>query len=485
MCKKNKGDYIMSYKNLIDQIIYNVGGASNVSSVVHCATRLRFVLKDESKFNADELKKLTGVLTALPSGGQYHVVIGNNVSQVYDELVKLYPQTVSNKKAVEKNEEAVSDKKKNPFGIFLDTIVSIMLPMVNIMAASGILKGIVILLSSTGLLSEKSGTYNILYASANVFYYFLPLFVGYSAAKRFKLDETIGIAIGAVFFYPTLVSLLQNTKHVQTLFTGTLIQSNISTYFLGIPVIFNDYSTTIIPTIFAVYFAVKVYNAIKGKLPDIIESFGTPLVTLAISLPISLIIIAPIANVLSTFLANTVMALYNINPTIISALLGGFWILLVSVGLHSAIVPIAIANFFITGYDVIFPMITAHSFVIAGIMFAVALKSKNNEQKSLAWSAGFSAFIPGVIEPALYGFILENKKLLALACIVSGIGGAANGFFGVKLVQLAPGGIFAIPGFIEKTTSGLPTGLVVTVLTIILSTVVGFILTMMFYKKEK
>ncbi|MGT2737150.1 PTS transporter subunit EIIC [Streptococcus orisratti] len=475
----------MKYENLINQIVTNVGGESNVETVVHCATRLRFVLKDESKFNADELKNLTGVLTALPSGGQYHVVIGNHVSDVYNELVSMYPSIVSNDLAQKDQEEKVSDKKKNPLGVFIDTIVSIMLPMVNIMAAAGIIKGFVILFNSLGWLASDSGAYNLLYGVSNVFFYFLPLFVGYSAAKRFKLDETIGIAVGAIFFYPTLVSLLSNTENVKTLFTGTMIQSNVATDFFGIPVIFNDYSTTIIPTILSVYFTAKVYHAFKGKLPVLVESFGTPLLTLLISLPISVIVIGPIANVISSFLANSVMALYNINPTIISALLGGFWILLVSIGLHSAIVPIAITNFFINGYDVIFPMITAHGFAIAGAMFAIALKQKSQAQKSLAWSAGFSAWVPGVIEPALYGFILENKKLLATMCLISGIGGAAAGFFGVKLVQLAPGGIFAVPGFIEQGGSGLPVGLVVTVATIVLSTIAGFVLTLMMYKNEK
>lgn len=475
----------MKYENLINQIVTNVGGESNVETVVHCATRLRFVLKDESKFNADELKNLTGVLTALPSGGQYHVVIGNHVSDVYNELVSMYPSTVSNDLAQKDQEEKVSDKKKNPLGVFIDTIVSIMLPMVNIMAATGIIKGFVILFNSLGWLASDSGAYNILYGVSNVFFYFLPLFVGYSAAKRFKLDETIGIAVGAIFFYPTLVSLLSNTENVKTLFTGTMIQSNVATDFFGIPVIFNDYSTTIIPTILSVYFTAKVYHAFKGKLPVLVESFGTPLLTLLISLPISVIVIGPIANVISSFLANSVMALYNINPTIISALLGGFWILLVSIGLHSAIVPIAITNFFINGYDVIFPMITAHGFAITGAMFAIALKQKSQAQKSLAWSAGFSAWVPGVIEPALYGFILENKKLLATMCLISGVGGAASGFFGVKLVQLAPGGIFAVPGFIEQGGSGLPVGLVVTVATIVLSTISGFVLTLMMYKNEK
>ena len=473
----------MSYKNMIDQIIVNVGGESNIQSVVHCATRLRFVLKDESKFEAEELKKITGVLTALPSSGQYHVVIGNHVGQVYDELISLYPNTVANVKKMDVQKESVASKQKNPLGLFVDTIVSIMLPMVNIMAASGILKGIVILLSSLGLLAQESGTYNILYSASNVFYYFLPIFVGYSAAKRFKLEETIGIAVGAIFFYPTLVALLQNTENVKTIFTGTLIQSNITTDFFGIPVVFNDYSTTIIPTIIATYFTAKVYHSLKGKLPAIVESFGTPLLTLAISMPISLIVIAPIANIISLFLANSVMALYNISPVLISALLGGFWILLVSIGVHSAIVPIAIANFFINGYDVIFPMITAHGFVIAGIMFAVALKQSSKEQKSLALSAGVSAWIPGVIEPALYGFVLDNKKLLVLASVLSGIGGAAAGIFKVKLVQLAPGGIFAVPGFIEQGSQGLPTSLVVTIATIILGTLAGFALTLMVYQK--
>lgn len=475
----------MSYKNLINQIIEYIGGESNVESVTHCATRLRFVLKDEDKFNAEALNKIDGVLAALPSSGQYHVVIGNHVSDVYNELVSLYPSIVSQKDKQEKHEQSVENKKKNPVGVFLDTIVSIMLPMINVMAATGIIKGFVVLFSSIGWLPQNSGAYNILYGISNVLFYFLPIFVGYSAAKRFKLDEIIGISVGAMFFYPTLVSLLNNPKGLKTIFTGTMIQSNVITDFFGIPVIFNDYSTTIIPTILSVYFTAKVYHAVKGKLPNLVESFGTPLITLLVSLPISIIVIAPIANVISSLLANSLMGLYNINPTIISAILGGLWIILVSMGLHSAIVPVAIANFFINGYDVILPMITGHSFAIAGAMFAIALKKKSKKQKALALSAGFSAWVPGVIEPALYGYILENKKLLLFVSLISGIGGGFIGFFHVKLVSLVPGGIFAIPGFIEQGSKGLPIGVIVITLTILLSTVAGFLGTLTIYRENR
>lgn len=475
----------MSYNNLINQIIEHVGGESNVQSVVHCATRLRFVLKDESKFNAEELKNLTGVLTALPSGGQYHVVIGNHVTQVYDELISLYPATVSDSKKQAAHEEVVAGKKKNPVGIFLDTIVSIMLPTINLMAATGIIKGFVVLFSSLGWLAQDSGAYAILYGISNVLFYFLPIFVGYSAAKRFKMEETIGIAVGAMFFYPTLVAMLNNPEGLKTIFTGTMIQSNIITTFFGIPVIFSDYSTTIIPTIISVFVTSKIYHAFKGKLPVLVDSFGTPMLTLLLGMPLSLLVLGPIANIISSFLANTIMMVYNVSPTLISALLGGFWILLVSMGLHSAIVPVAIANFFINGFDVILPMITGHSFAIAGAMFAIAMKQKSEAQKSLAVSAAFSAWVPGVIEPALYGFILENKKLLALVSVISGIGGAAIGFFHVKLVSLVPGGIFAIPGFIEPGSKGLPLGVIVIVSVILLSTLAGFVGTLALYKNQE
>lgn len=475
----------MTYTNLIHQIIHHIGGEKNIQSVVHCATRLRFVLVDDSKCDAEELKKLTGVLTALPSSGQFHVVIGNDVSKVYDELIKLYPQTVANTAKQATQERQVADKKKNPFSIFLDTIVTIMLPTINLMAATGIIKGFVVLFSAIGWLPQDSGAYTILYGMANVLFYFLPIFVGYSAAKRFKMEEILGITVGAMFFYPSLVAALNNPEGVKTIFTGTMIQSNVVTDFFGIPVIFSDYSTTIIPTILSVYVVSKIYHAIKGKLPVLVESFGTPLLTLLFGLPLSLIIVGPIANILSSFLANTVMALYAINPTLISALLGGFWIILVSMGLHSAIVPVAIANFFINGFDVILPMITGHGFAIAGAMFAIAMKQKSETQKSLAISAGFSAWVPGVIEPALYGFILDNKKILTLVSVISGIAGAAIGFFNVKLISLVPGGIFAVPGFIEPGSAGLPTGLVVIISVVILSTLAGFLGTLALYKNQE
>lgn len=474
----------MEYKDLADNIVKNVGGPENVISLMHCATRLRFVLKDESKANKEELLENDEVISVLSATGQYHVVIGNQVSKVYKAITERYSFANEDLNGENEGSNDGENKKKNPISALMAVIISIMVPLIGVMAATGIVKGFLALFLSLGWISQTSGTYQILYVVADIIFYFMPVFVGYSAAKRFKLNELIGMAIGASLFYPTLAALMGNNP-VGMLFSDTAISMPIYTSFIGIPVLLDNYASTIIPAILATYFASKVEPLAKKYIPEAIAGFAVPLVTLIICIPMTIIVIGPIAMILSKFIGSGIMAAYNLSPTFISALLGGLWIPMVTFGLHGAIVPIALTNFFTNGYDVIFPMITGHSFAIAGAITAIGLRLKDKKQKGLALSAGFNSGIMGVIEPALYGFLLKEKKILAMVCIVSAIGGGVIGFFRAKLLQLTPGGIFALPGFIDTKTTGTQVGFIVVLLVMILSFVIPFVLTLMMYRTNE
>ncbi|NMI03552.1 PTS transporter subunit EIIC [Paenibacillus sp. SZ31] len=482
----------MDYKELSKQIVKNIGGEKNVTSLMHCATRLRFVLKDPDKANKNKLMELDGVIQALEATGQYHVVIGSQVSKVFDDIQRLYSfnsdsgddEEATSTPQEKQSNESKPAKKKNPISKLLETVISIMGPLIGVMAATGIVKGFLALFLSLGWIVDSSGTYKVLYVVADVIFYFMPVFVGFSAAKRFKMNELVGMAIGAALFYPTLAELLK-ADPISVLMSGSLLEAPVYTTFAGIPVLLASYSATIIPAILAVYFASKVERVAKKYIPSVISSFGVPLVVLLISIPVTLIVIGPLAMLLSQMIAKGILSVYGLSPTLISALLGGLWIPMVAVGLHGAIVPIALTNFFTNGYDVIFPMITGHSFAIAGAIVAMGMKNANKKQKGLAYSAGFNSGLMGVIEPALYGFLLAEKKILTMVCIVSGIGGGAIGYFGAKLLQLTPGGIFALPGFIDTQNSGTQVGFIVVLVVMILSFVIPFGLTLLMYRGKK
>lgn len=271
---------------------------------------------------------------------------------------------------------------------------------------------------------------------------------------------------------------------LQVLFVGTPFESPVFTTFFGIPVVLMNYSATIIPVILATYVASKLEKAIKKITPAVIASFVVPMFTLIIIVPFTFLVIGPIAVILSEAIGSAIVGTYEISPAIVSGIVGALWIPLVIFGLHGAVVPIAFANYFTMGYDVILPMITGHSFAAAGVVLAMALKIQDKKKKGLALSAGISAGIVGVTEPAIYGFLITNKKLLGLVCIISGIGGGLIGYTGTKLFQISGQGIFAIPSFIESEGSGVPTGLIVIVIVMIGSFLAAFISTLLFYREK-
>jgi len=461
----------MKYEQLAKDILSNVGGKENVSSVVHCITRLRFKLKDESKANTEVLKNMDDVVTVMKSGGQYQVVIGNHVPDVYKAVVA---------EGGFQGQSPVEEKEEGPKGSllsrFIDIVSSIFTPVLGVLAASGMIKGFNALFVALGWLTNTSGTYQILNATGDALFYFLPIFLGYTAIKKFGGTPFIGMAIGSALVYPTLSGLTAG-EPLYTVFAGTIFESPIFITFLGIPVILMSYSSSVIPIILATYFAAKVEKWLKSVIPDVIKLFVVPLLTLLIVVPVTFLLIGPVATWASNLLGQGTLFLYNLSPVIAGIILGGLWQVIVIFGLHWGLVPIAINNVATMGFDTILALVFAASFAQIGAVLAIMVKTKNQKLKTLSIPA-FISGIFGVTEPAIYGVTLPLKKPFIISCIGGGIGGAIIGLTNVKGYIIGGLGIFGIPSYISP--DGLGMDLWGALIAIVVGFVAAFILTLMF-----
>lgn len=468
---------MMKYEQLAKDIIQNVGGNENVISVVHCVTRLRFKLKDESKANTDVLKNMDGVVTVMKSGGQYQVVIGNHVPDVYKDVLAVGGFKAEG--AVEEEEA----KGGNLFNRFVDIVSSIFTPILGVLAATGMIKGLNALFLSLKWLTEESGTYQVLNAVGDSLFYFFPIFLGYTASKKFGGSTFIGMAIGSALVYPTMSQLMTGDP-LYTLFTGTMFESPVYITFLGIPVILMSYSSSVIPIIIAAYFGAKVEKGFKKIIPDVVKTFLVPFLTLLVVVPLTFMVIGPIATWAGQLLGQATLWIYGLSPVIAGLFLGGFWQIFVIFGLHWGLVPIAINNVSVNGADPVLALVFAASFAQIGAVLAILLRTKQQKLKSLSIPA-FISGIFGVTEPAIYGITLPLKKPFIISCIGGAVGGAIIGLFGTKGFIIGGLGIFGIPSYIHPT-EGLNLAFWGSVIAIIAGFAVAFILTLLFgMSKEK
>lgn len=464
---------MMKYEALAKTLIQHVGGKENVNSVVHCITRLRFKLKDETKVNTDALKNTDGVVTVMKSGGQYQVVIGNHVSDVYKAVVETGGFTERAPVEEDSNEEA----NTNMFNRFIDIVSGIFTPILGVLAATGMIKGFNALFLAVGLLEQESGTYQIIQAVGDGFFYFLPIFLGYTASKKFAGSPFIGMAIAAALVYPSLANVMEG-EPLYTLFTGTMIESPVYITFLGIPVILMSYATSVIPIILATYFASKVEAWVRKIIPDVVKTFLVPFFTLLIVVPLTFIVIGPIATWLGQFLGQLTLWIYELSPLIAGIFLGGVWQVLVIFGLHWGIVPIGFNNIATMNADPILAMIFAASFAQIGAVLAVWVRTKKQKLKSLSIPA-FISGIFGVTEPAIYGVTLPLKKPFIISCIAAAVGGGFIGLFGSQNYIVGGLGIFGIPNFVHPE-DGITMSLWGAIISIVIAFILGFILTYLF-----
>lgn len=467
-----------NYDALAKTIIKDVGGKDNVISVVHCTTRLRFKLKDEKKANDDALKDTDGVVTVVKAGGQYQVVIGNEVADVYEAVLKEGGFSGGGQVA----DDDLDDSNMSLMDKAIDLISGIFTPILGPMAAAGMIKGLTAMCASFGWLAKTSGTYEVLYAIGDGFFYFLPLILAITSAKKFKVDRFTAITIGAAMCYPAMVAMNSSKKVLFDLFNGTFLHSQVHATFLSIPIISMNYTSTVIPIILAVWFASVVEKWCKKWIPTVVKTFLVPFVTLLIVVPLTFLIIGPLATWIGNALAAITSAVYNFSPVLAGILLGGFWQVFVIFGVHWGFVAVMMSNIAALGYDPILGLSLGASFAQIGVVLAILLQTKDQKLKGIALPA-FLSGIFGVTEPAIYGVTLPRKKPFVLSCIAAGIGGGLIGFFGTKMYMMGGMGVFVIPAAIGPKT-GVDMSVYGLMIAMAVSFVLGFILQMVLGKKS-
>ncbi|GIO23050.1 beta-glucoside-specific PTS transporter subunit IIABC [Oceanobacillus sp. J11TS1] len=420
----------MNYQQVARDILRNVGGKENVSGLTHCYTRLRFTLYDTSKANKIDLEKMDEVISVVESGGQYQVVLRNKVKEVHDQVQQLLGES---------KKEDNNEKEKGSIGNrILHTVISIFLPIIPAIAASGMIKGLlalsVIIASHYWNLDIKEyNTYRILDAVSNALFYFFPIMIGYVSAKVFKANELIAMVLAAALCYPDLVALM----------TGDVPVS-----FLGIPVTQADYTSTVIPIIIAVFIMAYMQRFFERTIPEVLKIIMVPTLTLLVMAPATLIIFGPIGIYLGNFINWLYYIIMDVSPTLLGAFIGGIWCVLVIFGAHKTLLPIGINDVAQTGQQNLLAFAGAANFSQAGAAAGVFLKTKNKKLKTLAATATITALF-GITEPAIYGVNLRLKKPMIYAVISGAIGGGLMGWGGSYGTAFANQGFLTIPVYIE------------------------------------
>ncbi|WP_029172810.1 beta-glucoside-specific PTS transporter subunit IIABC [Streptococcus suis] len=446
------------YTDLATDIVAHIGGKENISSLKHCVTRLRFGLKDESKADTDYLKARDGVVTVVQAGGQYQVVIGNHVPDVYTAVQKV--AGIAGDGALDIDEG--DGPKGNLFERFVDLLSGIFQAFLGPLAAAGIIKGIVAIMASRGMTSDNSAVYAILNAAGDGFFQYLPLLVALTSARKFKMNEFTALAIGMALIYPTLPGSL-----------ATLKEAGLDNVF-GIPFVLQtagSYLSTVIPAILATWVASIIEKNIRKVTPDVVKLFVVPFVTILVAVPLTFLVVGPVANFISDILSNTFTAIMNFSPILYGLVLGAAWQVLVMFGMHWAVVPLAIMQVASNGMSAILVPALLPNFTQTGVLLAIMLKTKESKVKTVAMPA-FVSSIFGVTEPAIYGVTLPMKTPFFISCAVSGIIGAAMMFFNVLGYSIGGMGVFLYPSLVNPTNgdmSGMIAAIGLTVAAIIAS----------------
>lgn len=423
------------YPQFAAELVAAVGGKENIVSVTNCMTRLRFVLKDETIVKDDDVKKIKGVMGVVHGGGQYQIPIGTYVSDLCPEVKKLVGEgassTMADSKAKAESMRVVS--KDSWFNRFFKILSGCIMPSIGPMAAGGIIKGVLTILTTVGVLASTDGTYQILYAVADALMYFFPIIIGFSAGKVFEMNPYTAAVIGAAMLYPDLAAYASSETPLT---------------FLMIPVTMRDYSQTVLPIILAVYVASKIEKLAKKYIPQMLQLMFVPTVVLAVTFPITLLVVGPVMTWLSNLLANGINGLFNAAPAICGLVLGAFWQLFVMMGIHAAMIPIIINNLTTLGYCPVNAVLGLTVWALAGVSLGFALRVKDKETKASAFGTMASALC-GITEPTIYMVALTNFKRFVAAFIGGGIAGLISSLLGVKFYSWAGDGIFRIPAMIN------------------------------------
>ena len=431
-----------------------VGGEKNVNSLVHCATRLRFKLKDESVADTQKLKLDPDVIQVVQSGGQYQVVIGSNVADVYQAIVDEQGLT---------DQSGTEDQSKNPLNRLIDIISSIFTPFLGAMAAAGILKGFLSLATVLGWLSADTGAYQILFAAADGVFTFLPVMLAFTAAKKFKTNQFLSVAIAMALVYPAITQLAGAGGAVD---------------FFGLPIVLaqSGYTSSVIPIILAVWVQSKFEPLVKKVIPQFLQMIFVPMIVLLVMVPLTFLLLGPIGTVIGNGLGSLFNSIYSFSPLVAGLIMGSLWQVFVMFGMHWGFVPIMFLNIEQYGFDVMVPMLLPAVLAQGGAALAVAIRTKDTKLRSLGISSTITSLF-GITEPTVYGVTLPLKKPFVVACLSAGIGGAMIGFAGVKAFSSGLVSLLTIPTFIS-TNQAVESNVTMAILATALSFVLAFVGTM-------
>ena len=446
----------MDNKMMAQDIVRLVGGEENINDLVHCATRLRFSLKDNKKAQREQLEKHEGVITVVESGGQFQVVVGSSVAGIYSEIVKS-----TNFAANTSSKQDNPDQKVSTMSKVFEVISGSFSPLIPVMAGAGMLKALLTVLPMLGWLSETSDTYMILSAAGNAVFYFLPIFLGITLGMKLKANPYVAGAIGAALLEPSFTALLDSSADHS---------------FLGIPLTIVSYASSVFP----IFIAVSVYALLEKLLKKIIlkdlQIFMVPMISLMVMVPLTIIVLGPFGTNVGNWIAAGVTWLIGVSGILSGIVLGGGMTFLVVFGLHWGFTPITLQNI-ANGGDPIEAMASAAVFAQIGVALGIFIKAKKDKSlRTIAGSTGITGLLAGVTEPIVYGIILKYKRVIPIVAIAGALGGAINGHFGVKYTAYVFHNIFSIP--VEQ-----PSGIFVISLIVSLGT--AFLLTLLFGYESK
>lgn len=441
----------IDYYKTAMELLKELGGNDNITNVTHCATRLRFILKDESIVNKDKVAKIPGVITTVQAGGQFQVVIGNHVKDAYEHMIKMV--TIDEEAA-----KGTGNKKVGIVSRIIDVISAIFAPFLYTLAACGILQGILGVLVALNAIDTAGGTYQIINFISWTAFTFLPVLIAVTASKKFGVNTFIALVIACALVCPDYIAMVNAAKPV---------------YFLGMKVQLLSYTSSVIPIILSIWIASYVQKFFDKYLPIVIRNLFTPMFTIAIMVPLTLLAFGPIGNTIGGAIGGIYNTLYNLSPIVAGLVVGGLWEVLVIFGVHWGITPVTVGNYANLGYDTFTGLQASAVFSQAGATFGVFLKTKNKDMKGVSASAAITGLF-GITEPAIYGVNLRLKKPMICGCIAGAVGGAIGGAFHAVSWSYNMPGIATLPAYFK---AGHLTPFIGLVISIVVAFVLGAVLT--------
>lgn len=440
----------IDYRITARELVKELGGDGNITNVTHCATRLRFILKDESIVDSAKVTKIPGVITTVQAGGQYQVVIGNHVKDAFDFVMELIH--------VDENEASTSANKAGVFSRIIDIISSIFAPFLYTLAACGILQGILGIFVALNAIDTTGGTYQILNFVSWTAFTFLPVLISITASKKFGVNTYVAVVIACALVCPDYINMVNAGEPV---------------YFLGMKVQLLSYTSSVIPIILAIWIASYVQKFFDKHLPIVVRNLFSPMFTITIMVPLTLLAFGPIGNTVGGAIGGAYNYLYGLSPIIAGIIVGGLWEVLVIFGVHWGITPVTVGNYAALGYDTFTGLQASAVFAQAGAALGVFLKTKDKDMKGVSLSAAVTGLF-GITEPAIYGVNLRLKKPMICGCIAGAVAGAvAGGFNAVSWGYNMPG-IATIPAYFKAGHMGQFLGFL---LSIVIAFVLGVVLT--------